>query len=459
MDIERIKIILQEGEGFNVEFKQNIPSKLRELSEEICAFANAAGGVLLIGVKDDNTICGINIDNALRSRIREAIKNIDPPLDVVTSEVNIGNNKVLCLEIKSGTLKPYATSGNIFVRNGPNCEKITSVEQMRSFFQNSGRIFFDEAPCNKFRYPDDFDSGFFQIFLNKAHITASIPENIMLENLQLITDDKKMKNGAALMFGKDVQRFIDTAIIRCILFKGTTKRFILDVKEMKGNLVYQYDEALKYIISKLNLRYEIESQKGGPRLEILEIPEPVFREALINALAHRDYYERGANINVEIYDNRVEITNPGGLISSIPVKEFGTRSFSRNPLIFGLLNRMDMVEKIGSGINRMKEAMKTANLPEPLFNLEGIFSITLYRPIDIEAWLNSNKDKFNETQYKILRLLHKNPDFSASDIAQNLSLSNAAIEKNISTLKGLGVLKRTGSKKTGYYTIIPISKE
>jgi ATP-dependent DNA helicase RecG len=82
MTSEQLNIILLEGEGYNVEFKQAIPSKLRELAEEICAFANAAGGMLLVGVKDDNTVCGVAVDNSTRSRIREVLKNIDPPLKV-----------------------------------------------------------------------------------------------------------------------------------------------------------------------------------------------------------------------------------------------------------------------------------------------------------------------------------------------------------------------------------------
>ena len=459
MTPEQLQLILQEGEGYNVEFKQAIPSKLRELADELCAFANAAGGILLVGVKDNNTICGIEIDNTVRSRIHDAIKVIDPPLDVLIEEIQIDSKKVLCLNVKAGNQKPYSVSGNIFVRNGPNSEKITSIEKMREFFQLSGRLFFDEAPCNKFKYPNDFDSAFFQEFLRKAGVTATISEKAIIENLQLTTEDGKFKNGAVLMFGKDVQRYVDTAIIRCVLFKGTSKRYILDVKEMTGNLVNQYEEALKWVISKLNLRYEIESQKGGPRLEILEIPEPVFREALINALAHRDYYERGANIMVEVYDNRVEITNPGGLISTIPANEFGTRSFSRNPLVFGLFNRMDLVEKIGSGINRMREAMLKENLPEPHFNLQGIFAITLYRPINIEVWLNANRNNFNETQFNILHSLSQKPNLSISELAKSLSLSVAGIEKNIHILKSKGILERTGAKKTGYYKIIPQSKE
>jgi ATP-dependent DNA helicase RecG len=162
---------------------------------------------------------------------------------------------------------------------------------------------------------------------------------------------------------------------------------------------------------------------------------------------------------VEIYDNRVEITNPGGLISTISVNEFGTRSFSRNPLVFGLFNRMDLVEKIGSGINRMKEAMQAANLPEPVFNLEGIFAITLFRPIEFDLWLKSWEDKLNPSQIKLLELIHSGSKLTILEMASKLNFSKAGIEKNIVKLKELGVLQRIGSDKEGSYTIIYRGKE
>jgi ATP-dependent DNA helicase RecG len=143
---------------------------------------------------------------------------------------------------------------------------------------------------------------------------------------------------------------------------------------------------LDYLRDKLELRYIIDH--AGPRKEQLEIPEVALREAILNALAHRDYYEKGAVIMIEIYDDRVVISNPGPLVSAIPVEKFGKKSFSRNPLIFGLLTRQGLVEQIGSGISRMRKVMRDHGLPEPLFGLQGMFDITLYRSIDFDKWLN-----------------------------------------------------------------------
>ncbi len=219
--------------------------------------------------------------------------------------------------------------------------------------------------------------------------------------------NKQIINAAILFFAKNVQKHIDHASIRCVLFKGIDKRYILGNKEMTGNLVEQYEEALKYLISKLNLRYDIENQQGGPRKEVLEIPETVFREALANSICHRSYYEKGAVIMVEIYDDRVEISNPGGLISTITQQEFGTKSFSRNPVVFGLMQRIDIVEKVGSGIKRMRDAMKEANLIEPIFEIGGFFTVILYRPMAFEKWLEGWGIHLTTSLTKILLAIHE----------------------------------------------------
>ena len=137
---------------------------------------------------------------------------------------------------------------------------------------------------------------------------------------------------------------------------------------------------MQWLRGKLNIRYDIEGQGAGSRKEIWEIPETVFKEAIINSLTHRDYYDKGAVINIEVFDNRVEITNPGGLVSAIPEAEFGKRSHSRNPLIFGLFARMHLVEQVGSGVGRIKDLMKGAELPDPIFLKEGIFTVIFQRP-------------------------------------------------------------------------------
>jgi ATP-dependent DNA helicase RecG len=325
---------------------------------------------------------------------------------------------------------------------------------MRDFFQQSERIYFDESPCTDFKSLDDLDTNAFNTFLTKAHISNSLDQDTLLENLKLITEDRKLKNGAVLFFGKSVQVHFEKAVVRCIQYKGLDKRFIIDDKIVSGNLLQQYDEAIRYVLSKLNLSYEIESQGTGPRKEILEIPEIVFKEALVNALTHRDYYDKGAATMVEVFDDRIEITNPGGLVNGIPRDQFGKRSLSRNPLIFGLFERINMVEQVGSGIGRIKEAMKETGLPEPIFSVEGMFSVIIQRPVNFDLWIESWKNKLNETRVTMLRLFHKTPEISKKELSGQLGISSTAIDKNLFFLKQLNLIEREGPDKGGKWKII-----
>jgi len=201
----------------------------------------------------------------------------------------------------------------------------------------------------------------------------------------------------------------------------------------------------------MNVRYDIEGQGSGPRKEIWEIPETAFKEAIINALSHRDYYDKGGVIHVEVFDDRVEITNPGGLVSAIPQADFGKRSHSRNPLLFGLLARIHLVEQVGSGINRIKELMKNAELPEPIFQKEGIFTVVLLRN---KNTLEKIPDTFSKkSSHRILNMIKNRPEITNSEIALALKLTTRTIERHIFKLKKNGYLKREGSDKTGYWIV------
>lgn len=447
-----IKLLAASGEGYNAEFKVAVPSRVKDLSEEVCAFANAAGGTLLIGVNDQNQIVGVTIDNAKKSAIQNSLSDITPHLSCSLLLVEVDGKTVGVMEVPSGANKPYVLSGAIYVRIGPNTQKLTTAEQMRDFFQQANRIYFDEAPCKEFNVEEMTDNSFLSVFKAEAHISAGIAEGQLFNNLKLFVNEHIFKNGAVLFFGKQPEIILPNAIIRCIAFQGTDKRFIVDDKTFGGNLYHQYLQALQWLKGKLNVRYDIEGQGAGPRKEIWEIPETVFKETIINALAHRDYYDKGGVIHIELFDDRIEISNPGGLVSAIPESEFGKRSHSRNPLIFGLFARMHLVEQVGSGIGRMQQLMKGAGLPEPVFQKEGIFVVTLKR-----AEKKSIKDPTKisvKNSEKILNLLKADNSLTAESLAITLNISVRTVKRNLKQLQQDGKLRREGSDKTGYWIVL-----
>src|SRR5690606_22226717 len=377
--------------------------------------------------------------------LQNSINEISPSLHCNIYPIEIEGKEIVVIETPSGDSKPYVLSGAIYVRQGPNTQKLTTVEQIRDFFQQADRIYFDEAPCKTIDFKDIPEKNIVQ-FRALAGFSSSISDEQIFNNLKLFTKDNFIKNGAVLFFAENPEQYFEKAVIRCAAFGGIDKRYIADDKIMTGTLYQQFLQTMNWLKGKLDIRYDIEGTGSQPRKELWEIPETVFKEAIINALAHRDYYDKGARITIEVFSDRVEISNPGGLVSGIPRNEFGKRSLSRNPLIFGLFERIKMVEQIGSGITRMRELMEEENLTPPEFNIEGMFTVTLRRHFDFEKWVNKWVNKLTQKQIIILRAIHENHDIKKAVLQQLTDFSATALDKNIDVLKKEGLLEREGTK-------------
>lgn len=182
--------------------------------------------------------------------------------------------------------------------------------------------------------------------------------------------DLVFNNAGVLFFAEEPTKFLRHAVVDCILFKGKEKLDILDRKEFKDPLFINVKKALVFLQQHLSLRYEIE---GLRRKEILEIPEEALREAILNAVMHRDYHFDNAWITVEIYKDRLEISDPGGLPPGITLEDLGKKSVPRNKLIADLFHRIGEVERAGTGINRIKKLISDADLPEPTFVTDSFF--------------------------------------------------------------------------------------
>lgn len=444
LSAEDIKNLVSGGEGYNVDFKRSVPSKVRELTEEVCSFLNAAGGYLLIGVNDSNAIVGAEIDNSKRSAIQGSIGEISPMCHYSMYDVDVAGKKVWVIEVPSGKNKPYFFSGCTYLREGANSQKLTNVEEIREIFQRHERIDFDAIPLSKVNLLEQLDKDNFLEFKKEAHIVSDVDDFQVLDSMRVFDDNNIAKSGGVLFFAQHPENVFFHAVVRCVLFKGTDKVYIIDDKTFGGPLLQQYNKAIEWLKGKLQVAYEIEGT--GPRKEVWEIPLEVFKEAIINALAHRDYDEQGASITIEMFDDRVEITNPGTLLPVV-AKNFGRKSLSRNPLIFGLFTRMHLVEHIGSGIPRMCKEMLDAGLPEPIYDTDGMFTVTFRRPI------NKKMVELTDLQSKVIQTVKTNPSLTMEQIGKAIGIGRTSVYKIVKSLKEIGILEHKGRKSDGEWVV------
>lgn len=449
--------LLKIGEGLTLEFKRSASS----LGREICALANASGGKILVGVDDDGSVIGISKLNRTKSEIQSIARNMDPSLVLDIEAVN----SVLVVSVPSGSNKPYSVNGKFYIREAANSQQMKRAE-IREFFFKEGLIRFDEQICRKFAMSRDFSARRFSSFMRAAGIPSGLKREDVLRNLQVVHKGG-MTNAGVLLFSRKPSKFFLCAKTNCALFQGTGKTTILDQQIYEGGILDVYENAIKYLKTHLNAEYVI---KGGPREEILELPEDALREAVLNAIAHRDYRSTG-HVQIQVFHDRVEIVNPGGLVAGLKPKDLGRVSLPRNPLLFALMHRMDLVEHVGSGIKRIRDEMKRYGLKEPLIESGEVwFSVTLWRKPqhssiqDLKATkrgreLQKGSQKGSQkssqkSSQKILGLLAQDPHLTIRELAERIGITDRAVKKNIAQLQKQGVLRRVGSDRSGHWEVI-----
>ncbi len=375
------------GEGFTTELKRAGTSGI---GREICAFANATGGTILIGVNDAGDVIGVADHNRLKSEVQATARSADPPIAVEVESVG----EVLSIRVPEQQSKPYSFGGKFFMREGASSVQMSRGE-IREFFFAEGLIHFDETPCPDYDLTTDLTPEIWGRFAERAKLPASVEMQTALRNLHLVKDGKMTHAGAWLLCD-DVTRFTLRAGVTCALFRGTTNVHILDRRDFTGDLYSIYEECMSYLQSRLNTAM-IPHAHG--REERLELPEDALREALVNAIAHRDYRST-ANVQVRIYHDRVEIIAPGGLPAGMKEEDLGQRSLPRNPLLFGLFYRMDLVEQIGSGVLRIRGLCRDYGVPDPVFDVSENWVTVAFPRVTPQV---GTKSALSRHQVEILR--------------------------------------------------------
>lgn len=349
--------LITDGEGPRVEFKRSLT---KELGRELCAFANADGGVILLGVTDSGRVVGVDKPNRMKSRIQSTARSADPPIDVEIDRIA----QVLRVSVPPQDRKPYSFGGRFFKRVGASSQQMSRIE-VEDLFYSAGRLHFDRTPCPAFVIERDIDDDIWARFSRRGKIPESMDRIVALQNLGLVDPRQQMTHAGAWIMAQDIRTVTTSAHISCALFLGTTKSRILDRRDFCRDVPSMINDTVTWILSKINVALVI---SGVRHEEQPELPAGALREAVANAAAHRDYRST-ANVHAYVFKDRVEIVSPGGLPAGMTEADLGTKSMPRNPLLFGMLYRMDVVEHIGSGVRRIRDLCRDHGVPDPIFDV------------------------------------------------------------------------------------------
>lgn len=358
MDKSALKKRIATGEDFHTEFKENLPDR-EAIAKTLVSFANTDGGDYIVGVTNDNKIVSIgDLDQVMRIIDDIAHQRCEPPITVIQETIKVDNKIVLVVHIPKGSHRPYRTASGRFYIRSANHSRQASREELLRIFQADRSLFFDESPVANATYNDlnfevfsEFLYDYFDIKANDEQLRS------YLRNLHLIDNKNKPTLSGLLFFGKKPQNFFPTAKIICAFIKATDISVApTDKKEMTGRVLDILQDTQRFV--KLYLTEEHRVQGFEPEMKF-EIPEAALREALVNALAHRDYTINAA-IRVLIFTDRIEIRTPGKLPNTVTIEsmKIGGSHVLRNPTVYNLLSKYGFVTDLGSGVRRIIKLIK-----------------------------------------------------------------------------------------------------
>ncbi len=411
--------------------ESNILELKREYSNSILktisAFSNYDGGKIVIGVDDDRNIVGIDNIKDLKISIENKINNsIEPRPLIEFNERRHNGFTVLEIVVIRGFFTPYLYNGKAYMRKDTSTVQVDHHEFVR--LATEGRSYsYDEVNASN---QNLIFTTLEKILINRKNI-EKLNKDILI-TLELINNDDIFNNAGELLSdnnqikssGIDIIRFNGNDVSSYINRHESTKKSVLSQLEDVENLFDKYYP-------------HVEEIKGMYREKVEQVPKSAFREAIVNALIHRDYHERG-QIQVSFFDNRVEILSPGALPKEISEKDYiyGIRSVSRNPILANVFKILDLIEKFGTGIKKMRDSYSNSH-HNPVFLIEPK-SVTVILPN-----LLYDDSKFDDKS-KIINYFSINKKATREDIENKFKLNKTSAINILNELIKENIIRREG---------------
>jgi ATP-dependent DNA helicase RecG len=448
--MKNLKKLISQEESEKLEFKKSV-ADWKAITKTATAFSNTTGGKIIIGISNSGKLFGVKIGKGTIENITNQIsQNTDPKIHPHISVEKINKKNVIIIEVKESTDHLTLAFGRPFKRVGKSTIKMSKDEYENLILEkHKEKLYFDSQICKRAKLKDiNKESVRWFIQEAKRKRGLDIDENLsteeILEKLNLIKD-KKITNAAILLFGKKPQEMFLQTVIKAIRFKGTgVTKDMLDFKTIEEYILSQIKKAEDFIIEHIPKRVRIEDGKLQ-RQEKWLYPPRAIREALVNALAHRDY-KTTAGVQIRIFDDRLEIWNPGRLASNLTIQKLKTKhdSIPGNPLIARAFFWVKYVEEVGTGTNKIIKWCKEWELPEPEFEETGTSYVN-------ETLLEA----LNERQKKAINYLREKGKITNSEYQKLCEgINRETIRKDLNELIDKKIIVRKGKKRGVYYELI-----
>ena len=461
MKTRNLSKIIGLSESITVEWKESL-SDTKGIIKSISAFSNTEGGKIIVGVSEKNGLpVGVQIGRGTIENFANVVsQHTDPKVHPRITVRKIEGKDTIIIEVKQSSHRPVLADGIPYVRVGSSSLKMSKDDHESLILEkHKEKLQFDNQICKEANLKD-IDWGFVKKDFIPLYERATekkivgTPKTI-LGSLGCIKNNKPT-NAGILLFGNDPQKFFMNAYVALARY-GTegedAKR--LDYKEFTGNLFQQIDNSNKYIREHIAVMSRL--KPGEVRRE--DIPEYgrfSIRELITNAICHRDYWNFGTKVIIKMFSSRIEFYNPGGLSKNVTSKDIAELQFSRNPVIAKVLAKVEYIEELGEGWNKIFEEHNKHPLRPKTPSIktdEHIFLVNIY----------STKDKFDEKKVpldisgreeKVLSYLKAHTRIDTPSCAKLLNVSPDTALRELIKLKSKGLIASKGIGRATYYTLV-----
>ena len=475
--------------------------------KSVSAFANTQGGRLLFGVANDGSLAGLTDAQGDAEFISETIKmQMDPVPEIDLSLHEEDGKRFVVVEVKAGSETPYYTfvkgHRDAFVRIGNESVRAGAI-QLKRLVLKGAHLSWDGLP-SRWRLSDFSFEVLRATYFEKRRKSF---ENSDFASFDLVGEDGLLSNAGALLADRSPVRH---SRVFCTRWKGLTKAHglmeALADREFSGGLISLFRNTMEFIESNTKMMWR---KTGDGRMNYPEYPERAYEEGLVNALIHRDYLELGSEVHVDIYDDRMEITSPGGMPSGRCVQELDARQVTskrRNPVIADLFQRLDLMERRGSGFKKILDAYafeseKRGETVMPRFEstrtdfflilpnlnygrkINGVESSSAHFDMEATMEADTNNTGMNtgdtvnppvnppvnlpvntprkdvratltKSARAVLVALESDSSLTYDALAAKLKLHRDTIRVSIASLVRMNLLRRVGSDKTGHWEVV-----